>query len=217
MFSIFQTVKYANPHNKFYDLYEKHSLATETRWIVGTSLALRNPLTGHRPVPGVLAIYNSAVRPYEGAFLGVFRGDRINDNTDSFLWNADCIELFVGGEQLDKGGPMLFTDRQILLGAGADNTFCVPNVAKQPAIKTAVVAAVDGGGYTLEAAIPWAALDITPKANMTLLFDIALDNSHDGKDRTIKGDTAQIAFDRMVTISSNTAVSTLSVGRASEG
>ena len=50
-----------------------------------------NPLTGHRPIPGVLGIYNSAVVPWQGAYVGVFRGDRTDrmfdylpyDNTPS--------------------------------------------------------------------------------------------------------------------------------------
>ncbi|MDA3797736.1 MAG: hypothetical protein PF692_01500 [Kiritimatiellae bacterium] len=108
----------------------------------------------------------------------------MNENVSSSSWSGDCLELFIGSEQLDKGGPMLFTDRQILLGAGASNSVYVPNVAKQPTIETAVVPAVDGKGYVIEAAIPWSALDITPKENMTILFDIAIDNSDDGKGRT---------------------------------
>ena len=36
----------------------------------------------------------------------------------------------------------------------------------------------------LEAAIPWADLDIAPKADMTILFDLSIDNSDDGRSRT---------------------------------
>jgi hypothetical protein len=42
---------------------------------------------------------------------------------------------------------------------------------------------VDGKGYTIEAAIPWSVLDVTPKEGLELLFDLAVDDSPDGRDR----------------------------------
>jgi hypothetical protein len=107
-----------------------------------------------------------------------------NEHSGDHLWNADVLELFIGSERLDEGGPLQFTDRQILLGAGRNNQTHVVNAARQPAIETAVVPTVDGKGYTLEAAIPWQALDVTPKEGQTLLFDLAVGNSTDGKQRT---------------------------------
>ncbi len=35
-----------------------------------------NPVIGRNPAPGVARIFNSAVVPYEGAFIGVFRGEQ---------------------------------------------------------------------------------------------------------------------------------------------
>jgi hypothetical protein len=106
-----------------------------------------------------------------------------NEHSGGDLWNADVLELFIGSERLDQGGTLLFTDRQILLGAGRNNQAHVVNAAKQPAIETSVTLSVDGKGYTLEAAIPWSALGVTPTAGLTLLFDLALGNSADGKQR----------------------------------
>ena len=37
-----------------------------------------NPVVGRSPVPGVARIFNSAVIPYEGRFIGVFRGEQTN-------------------------------------------------------------------------------------------------------------------------------------------
>jgi len=108
----------------------------------------------------------------------------MNAQTADKLWGADGLELFIGGEKLDQSGPLLFTDRQILIGGGKSGQFYVANVAAQPAIRTAVVPAVDGKGYTIEAAIPWSALAVTPKAGTELLFDLAVDNSNDGHGRT---------------------------------
>jgi len=45
---------------------------------------------------------------------------------------------------------------------------------------------IPGGGgksYTLEAAIPWAALGIKPQVGQELLFDLAINDSSDGKIR----------------------------------
>lgn len=37
-----------------------------------------NPIIGRNPVDGVARIFNSAVVPYEDAFIGVFRGEQVN-------------------------------------------------------------------------------------------------------------------------------------------
>ncbi|MGN0677662.1 MAG: glycosylase, partial [Ruminococcus sp.] len=37
-----------------------------------------NPIIGRNPVKGVARIFNSAVVPYEGSFIGVFRGEQKN-------------------------------------------------------------------------------------------------------------------------------------------
>ncbi len=107
-----------------------------------------------------------------------------NEHTGGDLWSADGIELFIGCEKLDQGGPLLFTDRQILLGAGKNNQTFVASQAAHPVITTSVTPTVDGKGYTLEAAIPWTALAVTPKEGMELLFDLAVNNSTDGQSRS---------------------------------
>ena len=37
-----------------------------------------NPIIGRNPIPGVARVFNSAVMPYEGEFIGVFRGEQVN-------------------------------------------------------------------------------------------------------------------------------------------
>lgn len=37
-----------------------------------------NPIIGRNPVKGVARVFNSAVVPYEGKFIGVFRGEQVN-------------------------------------------------------------------------------------------------------------------------------------------
>lgn len=41
----------------------------------------------------------------------------------------------------------------------------------------------DGKGYTLEAAVPFSALEFIPREGREIMFDIAVDDSTDGKAR----------------------------------
>ncbi|MBP5231881.1 MAG: beta-galactosidase, partial [Planctomycetes bacterium] len=101
------------------------------------------------------------------------------------LWNGDGVELFFGREKLDQGGALIFSDRQVLLGAGKNGQFHMVNADKQPDIKTAVAKAVDGKGWTLEASIPWEALGVkAPKAGDEFLFDLAIDDGDNKGGRT---------------------------------
>ena len=57
----------------------------------------QNPVIGRNPVPGVARIFNSAVMPYEGGFIGVFRGEQANGvphiylgrSADGVSWSLD--------------------------------------------------------------------------------------------------------------------------------
>ena len=44
-----------------------------------------NPVVDKNPIPGVSRVFNSALIPYKGAYIGVFRGDRINGMPNLFL------------------------------------------------------------------------------------------------------------------------------------
>ncbi len=109
-----------------------------------------------------------------------------NSRQGAELWQGDGVELFIGSEKLDQPGGLLFTDHQVLLGAALDvrtGKAHLVNAAKQPEIGLANVAAVDGSGYTMEAAIPWNALHVKPGENTVLLFDIAVDDAPAGGPR----------------------------------
>jgi len=112
---------------------------------------------------------------------------RNNTNQGADLWAGDCVELFLGSEKIDQPGALLFTDRHVLLGAQAvvtPTSTHVVNAAQQPVIPMVTVPSVDGSGYTLEAAIPWSALDFKPAENAELLFDLAIDDAPPGGSRT---------------------------------
>ena len=109
-----------------------------------------------------------------------------NKRSGADLWSADGLELFVGTEAIDQGGPLRFTDRQILIGAGHRNgrgQFHVVNAAQQIDAQMAVIPATAGDGYTVEVAVPWSVIGVRPNDGLELLFDLAVDNSSDGKSR----------------------------------
>ena len=105
-----------------------------------------------------------------------------NSRKGKDLWQSDCLELFIGGGQVEKSGPLLFTDRQVLISAnqpagGSE----LMNQSEQIPVHTVVTP--NRNGYALETAIPWKALGIQPKSGMKLRFDLGLDNGDDGPRR----------------------------------
>ena len=71
-----------------------------------------NPVIGRNPVEGVARIFNSAVVPYNGAFIGVFRGEQVNGvpyiylgrSQDAIHWEFDKDKIpFVN----EKGEPFM--------------------------------------------------------------------------------------------------------------
>jgi hypothetical protein len=108
-----------------------------------------------------------------------------NSQKPENIWNGDAVELFIGHEDLGEGGPLKYSDRQVLIrGAksGEANVY-IGNSPKQFTARSLVLPSLDGKGYTLEAAIPFAALGFKPQENQELLFDIAVDDSETGNGR----------------------------------
>ena len=48
-----------------------------------------NPIINRNPVEGVARIFNSAVVPYEGEFIGVFRGEQTNGVSFLYLGRSE--------------------------------------------------------------------------------------------------------------------------------
>jgi hypothetical protein len=107
-----------------------------------------------------------------------------NDNPPPSLWAADAIELYFGAEHPDQIGQLLPSDRHILLGAGrGPGKWFVSNNTSKYNIAVVVKPSVSGKGYTLEAKIPFTVLGFTPKPGQTVRFDVAIDDSENGRDR----------------------------------
>ncbi|RPI04986.1 MAG: glycosylase [Ignavibacteriae bacterium] len=65
----------------------------------------RNPILGWNPIPKAARIYNSAVMPYEGAFVGVFRADQKNGRATLFYGKSkDALTWEIGPD------PILWVD-----------------------------------------------------------------------------------------------------------
>lgn len=61
-----------------------------------------NPIIGRNPIKGVARIFNSAVVPYEGAFIGVFRAEQTNGIPYIYLGrSADAIHWEFDEERID--------------------------------------------------------------------------------------------------------------------
>jgi len=124
-----------------------------------------------------------------------------NDRNDDELYAGDCIEVFTGFENLAQGGALQFGDRQVMLRAGkvgaGKSAAHFLNAPKPYAVRSAVVPAVDGRGYTVEAAIPFEALGFRPKAGQEILFDLAIaDAGAAGRQQIAWNGTARNSKDR---------------------
>lgn len=61
----------------------------------------KNPIIGWNPMPGAARVFNSAVIPYEGAFVGIFRADHRNGmpqlhfgkSQDAIHWDLNAEEI----------------------------------------------------------------------------------------------------------------------------
>jgi len=111
----------------------------------------------------------------------------MNAHEGDTIWSADGLEVFVGHDEPNEPGPLRFTDRQVLLSAGlvdGEPRWYYARAPEQHDCDLAVVAGVDGKGYTVEARIPFEALGFAPQPGQELIFDLGVDDSEDGQSRT---------------------------------
>ncbi len=60
-----------------------------------------NPIIGRNPLPGVARIFNSAVVPYQGEFIGVFRAEQVNGVPHLYLgYSKDAIHWTYENEKI---------------------------------------------------------------------------------------------------------------------
>ncbi len=81
-----------------------------------------NPVIGRDPLPGVARIFNSAVVPYEGKFIGVFRGEQTNGvpyiylghSGDGIHWDFDHEKIHFVDENGKDFMPVYAYDPRLL-------------------------------------------------------------------------------------------------------
>lgn len=81
-----------------------------------------NPVIGRNPVEGVARIFNSAVVPYEGKFIGVFRGEQrdgipfiyLGRSEDGIHWNFDKDKIIFVDEEGNEFMPSYAYDPRLV-------------------------------------------------------------------------------------------------------
>lgn len=107
----------------------------------------------------------------------------LNSYRSSSVWKGDGVELFVGPEDVNIREGLLSKDRQLIMSAAVANGspyWRWFNTSEQADIRMAVQPLDGGSGYTLEAAVPWTALNVNPAQGKEMLFDFGFDDSEDG-------------------------------------
>lgn len=111
-----------------------------------------------------------------------------NEGAHRSLWSGDGVELFVGGKDLTTSAGMVYDDRQVLLGAGTEAKVFVARAGGEEdgkrlasECRATVVKDVSGAGYVLAAALPWSIFGVAPEDGREFFFDLAINNSDDGR------------------------------------
>jgi len=122
-----------------------------------------NPLTKRNPVKGVARIFNSCVVPWEGAFVGVFRGEKLNGvpelyfgrSADGVSWDFDDTPIDLRDEHGVPANPAYSYDPRVIRVEGVYyGVWCT-----------------DGGGATLGMARTTDFKTFTRMENPTLPFN----------------------------------------------
>jgi endoglucanase len=95
-----------------------------------------------------------------------------------YPWQDDAIEIYIDGNH-NRGTSYDAYDRQIVKGYNAASIWVNGNQTTGILHAWAAIA----GGYSVEVAIPWANLGITPSSGAVIGFDIANDDDDNGVDR----------------------------------
>ncbi|MDD3413785.1 MAG: glycoside hydrolase family 130 protein [Lachnospiraceae bacterium] len=82
----------------------------------------KNPVIGRNPVEGVARIFNSAIVPYQGEFIGVFRGEQVNGipyiylghSKDAIDWKFDTEKIQFVNEAGESYQPIYAYDPRLV-------------------------------------------------------------------------------------------------------
>jgi len=104
--------------------------------------------------------------------IKVLDGNCYNDSTN--VWDDDAVEVFLDANHNHSTTYDAY-DRQYIKGYNDSTLFAQGS-------STGVLHAVQSitGGYSVELAIPWSNLGVTPSLNLTLGFDVGYDDDDNG-------------------------------------
>lgn len=113
--SKYKMISPAVPNVPWQDKPENHEGAPLWRYT-------ENPVIGRNPVEGVARIFNSAVIPYEGKFIGVFRGEQVNGipfiyfgrSEDGLHWTFDKEKINFVNEKGESFMPKYAYDPRLV-------------------------------------------------------------------------------------------------------
>jgi len=114
-------------------------------------------------------------------YVGVSVADANLFNNSADPYADDSVEIYIDGNH-NKGTTYDSYDRQFIKGWN-DSTLWEQK-AKTTGVQHAWAATT--GGYTVELAIPWSSLGVTPTVGMTIGFDVANNDEDDGNGRQIQ-------------------------------
>ncbi len=107
----------------------------------------------------------------------------VNSYSGKELWKGDALEFFFGAEKVEQDGPLLFSDRQLLLGGTPELRTHFLHSPTQFPVQAMYQRHPDRKGWTMEGAIPWEAVGIRPESGMKFRFDFAIDDAESDRQR----------------------------------
>src|SRR5689334_1757783 len=106
-------------------------------------------------------------------YIGVKVLDASLNNDSANIWDDDAVEIFIDGNH-NRGTTYDSFDRQFIKGYNDSTLFASGNATGVQHAWAAVA-----GGYSVELAIPWSNLGISPTNGMLVGFDIGNDDDDD--------------------------------------
>jgi hypothetical protein len=110
-------------------------------------------------------------------YVGVRVLDSVLYNDSANIWDDDSVEIYIDAEN-NKNNSFDASDRQLIKGYNDSDLFEKNNN------KNGVLHAVSAitGGYSVELAIPWSNLGLTPRVDLALGFDVGVNDDDNGGD-----------------------------------
>jgi hypothetical protein len=110
-------------------------------------------------------------------YVGVKVLDATLNSDSPDPWNNDGVEIFIDANN-NKLSSYDGHDNQFIISYNNSSLFSKVAISGVQHAYTAI-----SGGYSVEAAIPWSQLGLTPAAGLTIGFDVGYDDDDNGGDR----------------------------------